>query len=71
MVARFSKESEDDALNIYVTDTLQMIAKNGGMAGAGYPQKRFVDFINTKPKDNRTADEIIKDVVSSAGLVVK
>jgi len=71
MVARFSKESEDDALNIYVTDTLQMIARNGGMSGAGYPQKRFVDFINTKPKDNRTADEIIKDVVSSAGLVVK
>ena len=71
MVARLVKDSEDEAFSVYVTDTLRLIAKNGGMSGATYPQARFAEIIEPRSKDNRTCAEIVDDVVAKCGLVVK
>lgn len=46
-------------------------AKQIKPSGGSYIDKPFADFIgNNKPKDERTAEEIIEDVTRKAGLEV-
>ena len=57
---------------MYVTDCLQVIAKNTARyAGGGYIQARFADIIDRKPQDTRTGEEIAADVIRRGGLAVK
>ena len=58
MIAKWNEKTREDAYKYYVTDTLY--------AFCGLNQ-RFYDAMNTKP-DNRTAAEIIAQVVNDAGL---
>ena len=60
------------AYRIYVTECLRMMTENTAKQGGGsYINKPFEDVIgNSKPKDERTADEIIADISFRAGLEV-
>ena len=60
------------AYRIYVTDTLRIISENTARAVNGSAvTTRFVDLLKPKPQDNRTAEEIVEDVILKAGLVVR
>ena len=60
------------AYRIYVTECLRVMTENTAeQSGGSYIDKPFTDFIgNNKPKDERTAEEIIADVAKRAGLEV-
>ena len=55
-----------------MTDALKIIAENTARASGGYHlTKRYYDSINDeKPKPERSAQEIIDDVIRKAGLEV-
>lgn len=57
---------------IYVTDALRIIGANTAKYyGGEYPERRFADFIDRKPADNRSCEEITAEIVERCGLVVK
>ena len=60
------------AYRIYVTECLRVMTENTvEQSESSYIDKPFTDFIgNNKPKDERTAEEIIEDVTRRAGLEV-
>ena len=58
MIAKWNEKEEENAYKYYVTDVLYAYC---GMS------KRFYDLMNTK-QDDRTAEEIITNVLSKAGL---
>lgn len=47
---------------IYVANSLRTIAKNGG----SYPTDYYYDLLHPKAKDNRTAEQIVADVIRKA-----
>ena len=49
---------------VYVTDTLYAMSNQQSLS------VRYIDWIETK-QDNRTAEEIVADVIASAGLTIK
>ena len=65
-VAAFLKKQKDRLYQVYITDTLKMIAENtANMAGGRSPSGRWVDTINDmeKPKEEeKTAEEIIDHI---------
>ena len=62
------------AYRIYVTECLRIMTENTAKqseSGGSYINKPFADLIGSnKPKDERTADEIIADISFRAGLEV-
>ena len=60
------------AYRIYVAECLRVMTENTAkQSGGSYIDKPFADLIgNNKPKDERTAEEIIADVTKRAGLEV-
>ena len=70
-VARFQREQQDMAYRIFVTDCLRMITQSTAAVCQGtYMDARFADFINGKPADTRTGDEIAVDIIRRAGIEV-
>lgn len=67
-VTRLNKKREDDVYRIYVTDTLKAIAQNTAVNGGAYPTKRFAELLN--PVKEKSAEEIIKEVIKSGELEV-
>lgn len=58
-----------EAYRIYITDSLKCTSENTmRFNGGSAPSKRFCEIIEQKHRDNRTAEEIIGDVVMRAGL---
>ena len=72
VVSKYKEQQKEMAYRIYVTECLRMITENTAKQGGGsYINKPFADVIgNNKPKDERTADEIIADITKRAGLEV-
>ena len=69
--ARFNQHQRDLAYRIYVTDCLRMAAENTAkMSRGSYTTVRFYDFINPKPVDNRSGNEIAADIIKRAGIEV-
>lgn len=64
------KEKNDEiAYRIYISDCLRLTAENIARSVNGsYPTTRYFDMI--RPKPNVDAEEIVKNVISGAGLVV-
>ena len=53
----------------YVTDVLQLIGENiATIARGSYVVNRWLDLVEEKKPDNRSADEIAADVILHAGL---
>ena len=69
--ARFNQHRRDLAYRIYVTDCLRMATENTAkMSQGSYTTVRFYDFINPKPVDNRSGNEIAADIIKRAGIEV-
>ena len=67
--AKINIEQKRETYRIYVTDALKTIVENTArFAGGMRLDVRYVDLFKTQ--DNRTADEIVADVIKKAGLVV-
>ena len=66
MSARLLDATKAKAYEIYVTDTLRIIAKSIGI----YPSKRFAEILSPPERDKRTGDEIAADIIKRAGITV-
>ena len=73
-VSKYKEQQKEMAYRIYVTECLRLMTENTAKqseSGGSYINKPFADVIgNSKPKDERTADEIIADITKRAGLEV-
>ena len=67
MTCESKKRLEEKILRIYTTDCLKTIAETLG----GTISSRFYDLVYVEETDERTGDEIARDVISRAGLKVK
>ncbi len=65
-----NKTAEDDLCRIYITDALKVLAENTAREGGKMMSKRYYDILNPGEEDNRTAEEIVEDVLSAAGIEV-
>ena len=69
--ARFNQHQRDLAYRIYVTDCLRMATENTAkMSQGSYTAVKFYDIINPKPKDERSGEEIVAEIINKAGLEV-
>ena len=65
VIARLDEEDREMAYRFYVTNSLQNIPQNK------YITKTFYDMLYPEPQDDRSAEEIVDDVVAKAGLVLR
>ena len=72
VVSKYKEQQKEMAYRVYITECLRITTENTAkQSGGSYIDKPFTDFIgNKKPKDERTAEEIIADVAKRAGLEV-
>ena len=72
VVSKYKEQQKEMAYRIYVTECFRIMTENTAkQSGGSYINKPFADVIgNSKPKDERTADEIIADISFRAGLEV-
>ena len=62
-ISLFQKEQEEKAVKIYYAECLRVISENTAKFGGGsYIQAKLQDILDPKPKDNRTADDIIEGI---------
>lgn len=62
------RQVENDALDLYITDCLKMIAESTAKyAGGSYPRARFSDIIKPLPQDQRNGAEIIEHIKQKLG----
>lgn len=60
--ARLDEYNRDETYRIFVTKSLQLIPQNKCLT------KDYADLLHPKQEDNRSAEEIVIDVVKKAGL---
>ena len=72
VVSKYKEQQKEMAYRIYVTECFRIMTENTAkQSGGSYINKPFADVLgNSKPKDERTADEIIADISFRAGLEV-
>lgn len=71
-IARFEEHQKKLAYKVYVSDTLRLISENTARFGGGsYFKQRWIDFVQDKPKDTRSGNEIAAEVIKKAGLEVR
>ena len=62
-IAFFQKEQREKAFKIYVSDALRILTENTAkQVGGSYLTARYVDLIEPKKEEIRTANEIIVDL---------
>ena len=70
-ITRYNQHQRDLAYRIYVSDCLRIITKNTASLSKGeYIDRRYIDAILPKKKDDRTAEEIVIDIIKKAGIEV-
>ena len=65
MSAMQSHEDMERAYRVYVTEALRLIPQQK------YLSRGFADIIMPRESDDFDADELVRDVISNAGLVVR
>ena len=60
-ISLFLKEQEQKAYQMYITDCLRILVNSMGCK----LNARYIDIIEPKPEETRTADEIIEQVTNS------
>lgn len=71
-VSLFKKKQEKKLYQIYVTDTLKMINDNiAKNFGGSIIKTKYSEIIEYKKADDRTGDEVARDVINRIGLKVK
>ena len=70
VISEFRHDADEKRYRAYVTDALMALTDSASrMFGGKHMTKRWAD--KYKPKDTRTADEIVMDVIQNAGLTLK
>ena len=70
-VARFQREQRDMAYRFYIAECLRMITNNTAHPfGGTVMEAKLYEILYGKKEDNKTADEIIADVLSRSGIEV-
>lgn len=64
----FYKKQEELIYRVYVTDVLMAIANSNGRVSV---KDRFYDLLPKHKKKEKTAEEIIADVIKRAGLKIE
>lgn len=64
LVACIKRDRREESYRVYVTDSLYYSGQNKTVS------KRYIDLVNAKPVEHRSADDIIDDVVHRVGLKV-
>lgn len=71
-ISLFQKEQEEEQYNKFYFKSVSYIAQSIRAIANGLAQAdvmpSYVDFINDEPEDNRTAEEIVDDVLAKCGL---
>jgi hypothetical protein len=63
------KQCEREILRRYITDGIQMITQNTARRDERlYLSIGYEDIISPKPVENRSAEDIVADVMKNAGL---
>lgn len=71
LFAKLQKDSEWEILGNYIANGLKMLTENTAkIVGGSYLAISYTDIIHPKPKDERTGDEIVADVIRGAGLKI-
>lgn len=60
--ARVEENYRETAYRIYISRSLQLIPQNK------YLKKDFYEYLNPQVVDNRSAEEIVDDIMQRAGL---
>ena len=69
--ARYTEKQGELAYRIYVSDCLRITTKNTAkFAGGSFMEADFRDVLKPKQKDNRTAEELVADIIQRAGIKV-
>ena len=62
-ISLFQKEQEEKAVKIYYAECLRIMTENTAkMGGGSYIEAKLQDILDSKPVDNRTADDIIEGI---------
>lgn len=71
VAARLEHKHRETAYRIYITDALKVLSMNTAkFAGGEYLTERYADQLKEKPKDTRTGEEIVADVLRRGGIEV-
>lgn len=71
-VSLFNKKQREKLFQTYVTETLKLINDNiAKIHGGSVLKTRYSELIETKKIDNRTGDEVARNVIKRIGLKVK
>ena len=71
-VSLFKKKQEKKLYQIYVTDTLKLINDNiAKNFGGAMIKTKYSELTQTVKEDNRTGDEVAREVIGRLGLKVK
>ncbi len=72
-IKMYNHAQRQEIYRIYVSDTLRIITENTAkFVGGGYIKKRYIEIVepHKNKQDNRSAQEIIDDVVNKSGIKV-
>ena len=62
-ISLFQKKQEENAVKIYYAECLRIMTENTAKIGGGsYIQVKLHEILDSKPVDNRTADDIIEGI---------
>lgn len=68
----WNKDQEEKQYRSYITDVLQLMGENiASLVHGSYVTDKWRDLVNCKPQDDRTADEIVIDIMTRGGLSFK
>ena len=71
LFAKLQKDSELEMFGHYIANGLKMLTENTAkIVGGSYLAVSYTDIIHPKPKDERTGEEIVADVIRGAGLKI-
>ena len=71
LLAQLQKDGEREMLWHYIANGIKMLTENTAkIVGGSYLAVSYTDIVHPKPKDERTGDEIVADVIRDAGLKI-
>ena len=69
--AKNSEHKRGMAYRFYISDTLQMIAKNGAkQTGGEYFDKKYSDIVAPEKATTKNANDLVVEVINRAGIKV-
>lgn len=69
--SQLESATRDNVFKMYISDCLRIITENTAkFAGGSFMKMQYSELIDSKPKPQKSAEEIVADVIKRAGLEV-